>query len=54
MTTAEAFYYSCGILVGSIIGFIIGKMHERWEWNQLIRSGKIPRPQQGGRAWHKE
>lgn len=27
-----------------IIGFVIGKYHERVMWNKLIETGKIPRP----------
>lgn len=26
------------------VGFILGKYHERINWNKLIRKGVIPRP----------
>ena len=26
------------------IGFLMGKYHERWNWNILITEGKIPAP----------
>ena len=25
-------------------GWLTGKLHERWEWNRLIRAGKLPKP----------
>jgi hypothetical protein len=28
----------------AITGFIIGKYSERFQWNKLIKQGKIPRP----------
>lgn len=31
-------------LVNIIVFFLLGKYHERWEWNKLIREGKIPAP----------
>lgn len=27
-----------------ILGILIGKYHERWEWNKLIQQKKIPAP----------
>lgn len=33
--------YGIGNLV---LGFFMGKYHERMEWNKLIEAGKIPRP----------
>jgi len=31
-------------IVNLIIGIVIGKFHERWEWNKLIEAGKIKPP----------
>ena len=33
----------CGFSMG-ICGFFMGKYHERYEWNQLIKDGVIPCP----------
>lgn len=30
---------SCGAL-----GYVIGRLHERVEWDKLIRNGRLPRP----------
>ena len=35
-----------GISVGIAVGFIMGKYHERIEWNKLIQAGKLPKPRQ--------
>ena len=31
-------------LIAMLAGFIVGKMHERYEWNKLIENGTIPKP----------
>ena len=33
-------YYSIGVVIGGMAGFLIGKCHERWEWSSMIRSTK--------------
>ena len=30
--------------IGIALGFVWGKIHERWEWNKLIQKGIIPKP----------
>jgi hypothetical protein len=32
------------IIPVAITAFIVGKYHERLQWNKLIKLGKIPRP----------
>jgi len=33
------------IVVSNIImGFVLGKFHERYEWNKLIKKNIIPKP----------
>jgi hypothetical protein len=27
-----------------VVAFIVGKYHERIQWNKLIKLGKLPRP----------
>jgi hypothetical protein len=33
-----------GFIGNLILGIVLGKYHERFEWNKLIRQGKIPKP----------
>lgn len=40
----EALIWGAGAVFGTIIGYLLGKHHERGDWNKLIRSGKLPRP----------
>ena len=28
----------------SIVSYLIGKYYERYQWNKLIKQGKIPQP----------
>ena len=35
------------ILSNFLLGFMFGMFHERWNWNVLIRQGKIPAPKKG-------
>lgn len=32
------------IIPVAVVGFIVGKYHERLQWNKLIKLGKIRRP----------
>lgn len=32
------------IIPVAVVGFIVGKQHERFQWNKLIKLGKIRRP----------
>lgn len=41
----EVFVIWIGLLIlCSGVGFLIGKFHERLEWNLLIQEGKINKP----------
>jgi hypothetical protein len=35
---------SLGIMGMLVIMFWLGKWHERYEWNELIRRGVVPKP----------
>ena len=42
----EMMWIYLALLLAMLAGFMMGKMHERIEWNNLIKKGKLPRPDQ--------
>ena len=32
------------IIPVAVVSFIVGRYHERFQWNKLIKMGKLPRP----------
>jgi len=42
------------LLLGVTIGGIMGRFMERKDWDQLIRDGKLPRPDQRWKAVDQE